>query len=221
MLRRCYFLMCIWLMLCTNVQASPILGPIDTVDTVAQKLFDTLKKRKLEFKKDPQLLRAVVEQQLMPYIDTPYASYKILGSRLQHTTKIQRDRFVKAFSNYLTLVYSDALLQYDNETYRIVRSSPPNLNSNIAYVFVYVDSASGNPIKLEFVLRKNTKKNKWLIFDFLAENVSLLNTKQAEFSPILVNPQEGVDKLTLYLEHYYADRIAGKQSQEPWKNGSK
>ena len=101
MLRRWYFLVFIWAILCVHTQAFAALGPQETVDKVAKKLFDTLKTRKTEFKKDPKKLRIFVEEQLMPYVDTPYAGYKVLGSFLNKTSKATHT-LCTSFFNYLT-----------------------------------------------------------------------------------------------------------------------
>ncbi|MEH6454508.1 MAG: ABC transporter substrate-binding protein, partial [Psychromonas sp.] len=40
---------------------------------------------------DPAYMQVVIEEELLPYFDYKYASYKVLGTHLKQTTKEQRD----------------------------------------------------------------------------------------------------------------------------------
>ena len=60
---------------------------------------------------------------------------------------------------------------------------------------VNVISANNTPpIKLDFKWRKNSRTGEWQAYDMAAENVSMVATKQNEWSSIL--RQQGIDTLT-------------------------
>ena len=54
------------------------------------------------------------------------------------------------------------------------------------------------PIKLDFKWRKNSKTGEWQAYDMVAEGVSMVVTKQNEWSGIL--RQQGIDALTAQIQ---------------------
>lgn len=196
---------CTFFWFATPLHATNI-GPQTVVESAASALFLQLNENKDKFKKNPDLLRVVIKRDLMPKVDHTYAAYKVLGPTLKETTAEQRQRFVSAFENHITLTYTDLLAEYEDETYRIERTILSD-TGNLARVSLLVHDQRKKDVKLEFLLRKN-KANQWLIYDMITENISLLNTKQAEFSSILRDSKRGIDYLNKQLENDYQERLS-------------
>ncbi|UXI02794.1 phospholipid-binding protein MlaC [Photobacterium sp. TY1-4] len=184
--------------------------PYHLIQVVSQQTFDRLKAQQDQIQRNPELLRGVVRQELLPYINTRYAAYKVLGPNLKKTTADQRNNFVNAFTDYLVASYAQVLTQYTDQDIRI--ESPQKIPAGRTIVSVRVDILGGSrpPIRLDFKLRKNEKTSEWQAYDMVAEGVSMISTKQSEWSGQLRN--EGVDAVTANLRGLAAKPIRREDS---------
>ena len=82
--------------------------PQELLKAVAEKTFDRIASDRNKIDADPNYLKEVVEDEMMPYVDNMYASKKVLGRYLRDTTKEQRERFYQAFYDYLVATYARA-----------------------------------------------------------------------------------------------------------------
>ena len=75
--------------------------------------------------------------------------------------------------------------KYSNQ--EIVESPVQDVSSDITIVPVkYVVTSKGNPdVNFIVKMRLNKKTGEWKAFDLIAENISILDAKQAELSPII------------------------------------
>lgn len=179
--------------------------PYKLIQVVSQQTFDRLKAQKDQIQRNPELLRGVVRQELLPYINARYAAYKVLGPNLKKTTKDQRNNFVNAFTDYLVASYAQVLTQYTDQDIRIESAKAVPADRTIVSVRVDILDDKRPPIRLDFKLRKNRKSNEWQAYDMVAEGVSMISTKQSEWSGQLRN--EGVDAVTADLRGLAAKPI--------------
>ena len=200
------------LMLC--LLAIPMLAQAATVDqtnpykmmnTVSAHLFGTLKAEQTKIKANPEQLRVIVKQELLPYINTRYAAYKVLGANLRNTTTEQRDAFTAAFTDYLVASYAQVLTQYTDQKIELESPKPVPADRSIISVRVDIIDPQRPPIRLDFKLRLNKKTKEWQGFDMVAEGVSMLSTKQSEWSGQLRT--KGIDAVTQSLRDLAAKPI--------------
>ncbi|MBE8167622.1 MAG: ABC transporter substrate-binding protein, partial [Shewanella sp.] len=156
---------------------------------------------------DPDHLKMIVEQELLPYIDYKYASYKVLGKYLSKTTKAQRDSFTQAFRGYLVSTYASAFTAY---THQKVSFSPAGnfAEEKFVTVAVQVIEAGRPPIKLSFKVRRlmtGERKDRkprtgdhWKAIDLVAEGISLLQSKQSEIGNLV--QKEGIEEVVKMLD---------------------
>ena len=182
------------------------MNPYDMVEAVANNTFTRFHQDIDIIKTNPDHLKLIVSDELMPYIDYKYASYKVMGIHLKATTKDQRERFVKAFQGYLVSTYAQAFTEYTDQH---VRFAPGKDFSGEKMVDVNVDLIEpGRPaIKLMFKVRR-LKDGSWKAFDLVAEGVSLLASKSSEISNLI--RQKGIDSVILELEQRNKGHISDK-----------
>ncbi|WP_064601837.1 phospholipid-binding protein MlaC [Photobacterium sp. J15] len=172
---------------------------------VSQMTFARLKAEQPKIQNNPEVLRDVVREELLPYINTRYAAYKVLGPQLKKTSKQQRNNFVAAFTDYLVASYAQVLTQYTDQDIEIEPRKNVPANRSIVSVRVDILDTKRPPIRLDFKLRKNKKTNEWQGYDMVAEGVSMISTKQSEWSGQLRT--EGVDAVTANLKQLAAKPI--------------
>lgn len=183
--------------------------PYALVNEAASKTFARLQKDQPHIKQDPAYLRQIIRDELMPYVDNKFASYKVIGSNIKNTTPEQRDRFVLAFTDYIVATYADALAKYDNQTIKVEQAKPV-ADEKIVSVNVTVQSPGKPDVSVVFKLRQNNKTGEWKAFDMVAENVSLLASKQSELGGMIRD--KGIDAVSSMLEEHNKKPVTVKKS---------
>lgn len=173
-------------------------NPYKLMDEAAEKNFTRLKNEQPQIRKDPNYLRTIVREELLPYVQIKYAGALVLGTYYKNATPAQRDAYFTAFEAYLEQVYGQALAMYHGQTYQIAPEQPIG-NKNIVAIRVTIIDPNGRPpVRLDFQWRKNSKTGNWQAYDMIAEGVSMITTKQNEWGDIL--RKQGIDGLTKQLE---------------------
>ena len=171
-------------------ETSPYVLMQQTVD----KLFSDIKANQGKIKSTPEYLRTIVRNDLMPHVHVKYAGQLVLGKSLSSASEAQREKFFDAFGQFIEQSYAQVLTQYSDQKVEI-ESEKPTDGKSIVTIRVNVISANNTPpIKLDFKWRKNSRTGEWQAYDMAAENVSMVATKQNEWSSIL--RQQGIDTLT-------------------------
>ena len=184
--------------------------PYDVVNTAAGKLFPRINDSRAKLKADPLYMRTIIRDELMPYGDSRFAAFRVIGTNLKSTTKEQRERFVTAFTDYIVATYSDALLKYDKQTMEVDPKKP--VDGKLADIGVKIKETGKDDMNLVFKLRKNSKTGEWKCYDMVAEGISLLSSKHNELSGKIRD--EGIDKVSAELEKHVSDLAAGKKADK-------
>ncbi|WP_417763533.1 MlaC/ttg2D family ABC transporter substrate-binding protein [Shewanella sp.] len=170
--------------------------PYAMIKAVADQTFARFEKDKALIDKDPNHLKVIVSEELMPYIDGRYASYKVLGTYLRETSKEQRDAFSDAFEGYLVSTYAQAFTEYTNQKVEFGRATDFS-GEKIVDVPVQIVENGRPPIKLLFKVRR-MKDDTWKAFDLVAEGISLLSSKQTEIASLI--RAKGIDEVITMLK---------------------
>ena len=173
-------------------------SPYVLMQQASDKLFANIKNNQEKIKKDPNYLRTIVRNDLLPYVQVNYAGSLVLGSHFKSTTPEQREKFFKAFSDFIEQAYAQVLTAYTDQNIQIEPAKEVG-DKNLVSIRVNIIQNSGQaPIKLDFKWRKNSKTGEWQAYDMVAEGVSMVVTKQNEWSGIL--RQQGIDALTAQIQ---------------------
>lgn len=168
-------------------QAEVKTSPYKLIQSVGEQVFSSVSTAKKSESDVVKAMETIVENQLMPYIDVTFASYKILGSQVKKSSKEERKMFVQAMQKNLVKTYSNALAQYTDQ--RIVYEPERNIgNKKTVQVKTELINEGQKPINMVFKLRKNRKTGQWKAYDLVVEGISLVDSKRAELSnPLRTN----------------------------------
>ncbi len=180
-------------------------NPYKLMDEAAAKTFTRLKNEQPKIKQNPNYLRDVVRQELLPYVQIKYAGALVLGRYYRDATPAQREAYFSAFGDYLAQAYGQALALYHGQTYQIQPEQPLGDAKIVAIRVTIVDPNGRPPVRLDFQWRKNSQTGNWQAYDMVAEGVSMITTKQNEWSDLLRT--KGIDGLTAQLKTYAAQPI--------------
>lgn len=178
--------------------------PYVMINSVASLTFDRIKKEKDLIKANPELLRTVMEEELLPYIDYRFSAFKVLG---KYANKVPREKlleFVSVFREYLITSYAVALGYYDDQLVEFAPALEFDGRSDVTVRAVIKDGDRPD-IKVAFKVRKDRQSDQWQVYDMVAEGISLLSSKRTEFESIL--RQEGIDKVIELMRKSIAEPI--------------
>ncbi|MEG9490890.1 phospholipid-binding protein MlaC [Mannheimia indoligenes] len=169
-------------------------SPYVLMQQTADKLFGNIKANQSKIKANPEYLRTIVRNDLMPHVHVKYAGQLVLGKNLASATDAQKEAFFAAFGQFVEQSYAQVLTQYQDQTVQI--ESPKSVDGkSIVSIRVNVSGkGTAQPIKLDFKWRKNSKSGEWQAYDMAAEGVSMVATKQNEWAGVI--RQKGIDALT-------------------------
>ena len=173
-------------------------SPYVLMQQASDKLFADIKSNQATIKKDPNYLRTIVRNDLLPYVQVNYAGSLVLGSHFKSTTPEQREKFFKAFSDFIEQAYAQVLTAYTDQNIQIEPAKEVGDKNLVSIRVNFMQNGGQAPIKLDFKWRKNSKTGEWQAYDMVAEGVSMVVTKQNEWSGIL--RQQGIDALTAQIQ---------------------
>nr|WP_279573783.1 phospholipid-binding protein MlaC [Volucribacter amazonae] len=179
-----------------NVMAAD--NPYVLMQKASEKLFADIQANQAKIKQDPNYLRTIVRQDLLPYVHINYAGSLVLGSYFKSTTPEQREKFFQAFGNFIEQTYAQVLTMYSDQKIEIEKEKPVGDKTIVSIRVNIIQSGNQPPIKLDFKWRKNSRTGEWQAYDMAAEGVSMVVTKQNEWSGIL--RQQGIEALTAQIQ---------------------
>ena len=135
-----------------------------------------------------------------------YAGALVLGRYYKDATPAQRDAYFAAFREYLKQAYGQALAMYHGQTYQIAPEQPLGDATIIPIRVTIIDPNGRPPVRLDFQWRKNSQTGHWQAYDMIAEGVSMITTKQNEWSDLLRT--KGIDGLTAQLQSISRQKIS-------------
>tara|TARA_R110000772_G_scaffold53760_6_gene122905 strand:+ start:2767 stop:3381 length:615 start_codon:yes stop_codon:yes gene_type:complete len=181
----------------TAAETAQVVSPYQVIEVTGNSLFTKIANKQDALKKFPDLMRDIVEEELMPSVDYQYAAFKILGKHLKNTTKEQRVNFISAMRSYLVRTYANALMQYSNQKVLFEPEGKLKDNAKSASVDVKIIDTGKPDINITFQMRKDTQSQEWKAYDMIVEGISLISSKQAEVNRRISDL--GLDQVTLEL----------------------
>ncbi|OOF37742.1 hypothetical protein BKK49_03455 [Rodentibacter rarus] len=180
-------------------------SPYVLMQQASDKLFADIKNNQAKIKQNPNYLRTIVRNDLLPYVQVNYAGSLVLGSHFKSTTPEQREKFFKAFGDFIEQAYAQVLTAYSNQNIQIEPAKEVGDKNLVSIRVNILQNGGAAPIKLDFKWRKNSKTGEWQAYDMVAEGVSMVVTKQNEWSGIL--RQQGIDALTAQIQKSAAQPV--------------
>lgn len=180
----------------TNVKE--IKDPYKMMEVVADNTFSRIARDQEKIAADPEVLRQIVNDELVPYIDSRYAALRVIGTSadLKNTPREDLLAFVDAFQSYMISTYAGVFTQYRDQKV-IIEPARAIENQKIITIKTRVIDPGKPDINIEFKLRRGRDADSWLVFDMVAEGISLLDSKRAEFGNLI--RQQGLKNVTQIL----------------------
>jgi len=173
-----------------NPSYADTINPQVLLEKVTNTTFERIESEQQNIKANPNHLRVIIEQELMPYVDHRFAAFKVLGNQFRAVPKDKIPEFVDEFKQYLVSNFASVLASYGGQE---IQFEPVKdfVNQSSMSIKAIIKQVNGPDTQISFSLRKIKNTQEWKTYDLVAEGISLLSSKRSEFSSII--RQQGID----------------------------
>lgn len=178
-------------MVAGTVFAAPSEAPPAFIKKVADGLIERLKADNAKLQNNPALVKAIVRQNLDPYIDSQSFTRIVMGTYAtnQYSTAAQRAQFEKNFRETLIENYGSAFSKFSNQTYSV----RPYKASNSKNPVVTIDfNNKGEKIPVAFQLVD--KGSQWKIRNINVSGIDLGLQFRNQFAATVKRNGGNIDK---------------------------
>jgi phospholipid transport system substrate-binding protein len=179
-------LLCVLAAVANTAHAAAGPSPTETVDRLQTTLISVMKEgQKLGYEGRHKRLKPVIEE-----THNLQAIAQVAAGRFWNDfTPDQRRRYVDAFSELSVATYADRFDGYSGESFKT--QSERKLENGDVLVQSVLAERGGGTTRFDYILRN--REGHWSIVNIVAEGVSDLAIKRAEYSSVLRD--QGVDAL--------------------------
>ncbi len=169
--------------------------PAQIVENTAGSILEQIDARRSEFQEDPDSLKMLVHEKLLPMLDQIYSAKLILGRQGRGQPEDKLKEFADALSTLLTDRYSTGLLRFRSREQMEILPPNPKDNERLTRVRTRVKLENGGSAPVDYAFRKTS--DGWKVFDVTVEGVSYVLTFRNQLAPKVA--AEGIDKVTADL----------------------
>lgn len=163
-----------------------IQSPVVFLNGLSQQMLLKLERHKSQLKgpSGKRIVHQIVNQVLMPHMSTNRMSAAVIGrNNWVKASRAQRATFVKEFRQLVVDTYGAALTSYDNDRVRYYPVRGGYAGKQYLRVNSVIIRRSGHKIPMSYNLLR--VGNRWQIYDFSVENVSMVQSYRSSFSAYL------------------------------------
>lgn len=124
--------------------------------------------------------RAAVRKIASEVFDTMETAQRVLGQHWQQRTPAEREEFARLFGNLLEQTYISRIDEYGGEKLTYVSEQ---VDGDRAIVRARIITSKGTEVPVESRLLQ--KGDRWLIYDILVENLSLISNYRSQFDRVI------------------------------------
>ena len=185
------------------------------IQEAATTTFNRMKNEKSLIAQNPEHLRTIMRENLLPHVDYKYSAFMVLGNQARKVPKQKLGEFVNVFREYLVTTYANAMGYYDDQTVSFEPAGDYS-DKKIVTVRALIQDEGKPDIKVAFKVRKDRRTNQWGAYDMVAEGISLLSSKRSEFESIL--RQEGIETVIALMQKKIDNPIILQNTPTPTSN---
>jgi len=159
--------------------------PVQLIGRVSDEILGHLEHDAEKIRRDAAYLLELIEEILVPHIDTSLVARLVLDESWEAASPEQRLRFTEEFKKYLKRFYARVFLIYtgeaiDIEHFAVAKAAPGNTQ---AQVESRLSPADTEPVIVRYQLKRTA--DTWLVYDFSIDGVSLVETNRAQFASLI------------------------------------
>jgi phospholipid transport system substrate-binding protein len=178
-------------------QGASAQSPSDVVQTAANGLLTALDANRAAYRNNPAKVQSLVDQYILPHVDTQFSAQLVLGRYWRTATPQQRQQFIDAFYHSMLNNYGAALVEFTSNTLKVypTRLNPGDQNATVR---TEMSRTGGAPISVNYYMHETP--DGWKAWDVVIDGVSYIMSYRQDFQPQLAQ-QGGLDAVINKLQH--------------------
>jgi phospholipid transport system substrate-binding protein len=170
--------------------------PSQVIDDAANGLLKALSADRQTYQNNPAKVQGLVDQYILPHVDTQFAAQLVLGRYWKTATPDQRQQFVNAFYHSMMNNYGTAIVNFTSNTLKVY---PSRVNPGDQNATVRTEMArnGGPPVSVNYYMHMTP--DGWKAWDVVIDGVSYIMSYRQDFQPQIA--QRGLPAVIDGLEH--------------------
>jgi phospholipid transport system substrate-binding protein len=170
--------------------------PSQVIDAAANGLLKALSSDRQTYQSNPAKVSGLVDQYILPHVDTQFAAQLVLGRYWKTATQQQRERFVNAFYHSMLNNYGAAIVNFTSNTLKVFpsRVNPGDQNATVR---TEMARSSGPPVSVNYYMHMTPQG--WKAWDVVIDGVSYIMSYRQDFQSQIAQPG-GLDAVISRLE---------------------
>lgn len=190
------------LFLSTVVMAHPAQ---DLIESSTQELMKILQTEKVRLENEPEYLKSIVDEKVIPHLDFNAMTALSLGKNWRAATESQREELISEFRQLLLNTYVSAITLYSGQSMEFKPFVPQKREDRAVVRALFVQPGSKG-VPVNYKLR--VKDEKWQVYDIDVNNINLVSTYRSTFTQKI--SQSGIDGLINEMKQKNASAAAKK-----------
>lgn len=178
-------------------QGASAQSPSDVVETAANGLLKALDADRPAYRNNPAKVQSLVDQYILPHVDTQFAAQLVLGRYWRTANAQQRQQFIDAFYHSMLNNYGAAVIEFTANTLKVYPTRV-NAGDQNATVRTEMSRSSGAPISVNYYMHMTP--DGWKAWDVVIDGVSYIMSYRQDFQPQLAQ-QGGLEAVINKLQH--------------------
>ena len=153
-------------------------SPSQVIQSAADNLLKALDANRQEYRGNPSKVQSLVDQYILPHVDTQFAAQLVLGRFWRTATAQQRQRFIDAFYHSMLNNYGTAIVEFTANTLKVypTRVSPGMQNATVR---TQMARTSGAPVSVNYYMHMTPEG--WKAWDVVIDGVSYVMSYRQDF----------------------------------------
>ncbi len=164
------------------------------VEQATREVLDRIVRERPTFKKNPDHLYVIVEENLVPYVDFDRIARRVMAKHFQRATPEQRLRFVQVFKTSLINAYSSALAEYDDQKFSVLPPGKGDVEAARATVKMEVTMRDGTVYPLSYAMYLNDA-GAWKLENLILNGINLGLTYRNNFAEMAQQYGGDIDRV--------------------------
>lgn len=166
-------------MLSVGIWAVAAPGPQEMVEGTVDQVIAKLKQDGDKIKANPDHLKGLVDEYVLPRFDFERMSQWVLGKHWRRATDEQKQQFIAAFKSLLVRTYATSLSEFAGQKI-IFQPFRGDMASGDVTIRSEVAQPGGFPIPINYSLHR--KGEEWKVYDVTIDDVSLIANYRTSFN---------------------------------------
>ena len=170
-------------------------GPQEIIKDTAERLLKSLDADRDGYRKNPERIRKLVDELMLPHFDSDYAARLVLAKHWRTATPEQRKRFIDAFYQRMLRNYGSALAEFTADRLTVLPFKGDLANGQ-ATVRTEIRRDDGTRVPVNYSVRGTPRG--WKAWDVTIEGISYVKNFRTDFGAEI--EQKGLEAVIARLE---------------------